>query len=70
MSGEGAAPEDDEQAMRDAVAASVEAVFQVGSAKRKRAEESLEERERELSKRKGSKLEGSRFEIRRIPSIQ
>jgi len=58
MSGEGAAPEDDEQAVRDsvaasveAVAASVEAVFQLGCAKRKKAEESLEERKREWSKK-------------------
>jgi hypothetical protein len=48
MSGEGSAPapeatEDDERAARTAMAASVEAVFQAGNAKRKRAEESLEE---------------------------
>ena len=49
MSAEGAAPEDDEQAVRDAVAASVAAVFQVGSAKRKRAEEGLEEQKRECA---------------------
>jgi hypothetical protein len=42
MSGERAL-EDDERAARDAVAAGIEAVFQAGSAKRKRAEESLEE---------------------------
>jgi len=40
---------DDEQAMRDAVTASVEAVFQAGSAKRKRDEESLEEQKREFA---------------------
>ena len=44
------AEDDDERAARDAMAAGVEAamaVFQAGSAKRKRAEESLEARERE-----------------------
>jgi hypothetical protein len=52
------AADDDERAARDAmaagvdaasaaVAAGVEAVFQAGSAKRKRAEEGLEARERE-----------------------
>jgi len=50
MSGEGT-PEDDERAARDAVSAGVEAVFQAGSAKRKRVEEGLEELKRELSKK-------------------
>jgi hypothetical protein len=49
MAGEGSA-EDDERAARDAVAAGVEAVFQAGSAQRKKAEESLEEQTRECAR--------------------
>ena len=42
MSRASPSPEDDERAARDAMAAGVEAVFQAGSNKRRRAEESLE----------------------------
>jgi len=44
------AAEDDERAARYAMASAAEAVFQAGSAKRKRAEESLEEQKRETEK--------------------
>ena len=50
MSRESPSPGDDERAARDAMAAGVEAVFQAGSKKRRRAEQSLEAQKRETER--------------------